>query len=180
MSEETPQLAAALLGGAALLALIGWLTPLPRLAVALSGGLLGTAAVLAGRHDGIAPGADLAVVLVSAAGLLAVLGGGPLTTVVFDLVDRPGTAPGDTMQQAGEVLRGGAWIGALERLAAFAAVVSGWPEGLAIVLAVKGLARYPELRSGARSGIAERFIIGTFASVLWSLGCAGVTVLLLP
>ena len=48
------------------------------------------------------------------------------------------------------------------------------------MLAVKGLARYPELRAQARPGVAERFIIGTFASVLWSLACAGVTVLQLP
>lgn len=178
MSADPAQVVAALLAGAALLALIGWLTPLPRLAVAVSTGLLATAAVLAAGYGGGAPDPDLVVVLVSAAGLLSVVGGGPLTTVVFNLVDRPGTAPDDTLEQAGEVLRGGAWIGAFERLAAFAAVVSGWPEGLAIVLAIKGLARYPELKADARSGIAERFIIGTFASVLWSLACAGVVILL--
>jgi hypothetical protein len=50
----------------------------------------------------------------------------------------------------------------------------GWPEGLAVVLAVKGLGRYPELR---RPGAAERFIIGTFTSVLWAAGAAGVVAL---
>ena len=49
------------------------------------------------------------------------------------------------MRSAGEVLRGGAWIGALERAAVFASVVAGWPEGVAIVLGLKGLGRYPEL-----------------------------------
>jgi hypothetical protein len=39
------------------------------------------------------------------------------------------------------------------------------------VLAVKGVGRYHEL--GA-AGAAERFIIGTFASVLWASACAGV------
>ena len=106
-------------------------------------------------------------------------GGGPLTALVFDLVDRRETTP-QSMQTAGRVLRGGAWIGALERLAIFASLVAGWPEGLAVVLAVKGLGRYPELRAaedGVRTGAAERFIIGTFTSVLWACGCAGVVLL---
>jgi hypothetical protein len=83
-----------------------------------------------------------------------------------------------SMRRAGEVLRGGAWIGALERAGIFASLVGGWPEGLAIVLGLKGLGRYPELRSGERTGAAERFIIGTFTSVLWAAACAGVVRLL--
>jgi len=76
-----------------------------------------------------------------------------------------------------DLLRGGAWIGTLERIAVTATLIAGWPEGLAVVLAVKGLARYPELRSPG-AGASERFIIGTFTSVLWAAACA-VTVLLL-
>ena len=85
------------------------------------------------------------------------------------------------MEQAGHVLRGGAWIGVLERVAIFATLVAGWPEGLAIVLAVKGVGRYPELgpaADGGSTGAAERFIIGTFTSVLWACGCAAVVLLL--
>jgi hypothetical protein len=117
-------------------------------------------------------------VLLLVAGGLAVTGGGPLTTSVLSLVDRGNTRAQST-QQAGEVLRGGALIGALERGAIYAALVAGWPEGLAIVLAIKGLARYPELRSPDQpasvtpQAVAERFIIGTFTSVLWSVTCAG-------
>ena len=48
-------------------------------------------------------------------------------------------------------------------------------EAIAIVLAVKGLGRYPELKNGNNSAVAERFIIGTFVSVLWACGCAGLT-----
>jgi len=120
-----------------------------------------------------------AALLVALGGALAIAGGGPLTALVFDLVDRR-EAPAESMDQAGHVLRGGAWIGALERVAIFATLVAGWPEGLAVVLAVKGLGRYPELRAaedGVRTGAAERFIIGTFASVLWACGCAGVVAL---
>jgi hypothetical protein len=114
--------------------------------------------------------------LVALGGVLAVAGGGPVTALVFDLVDRRETSA-DSMETAGRVLRGGAWIGGLERVAIFASLVAGWPEGLAVVLAVKGLGRYPELRAaedGVRTGAAERFIIGTFTSVLWACACAGV------
>jgi hypothetical protein len=83
-----------------------------------------------------------------------------------------------SMHRAGEVLRGGAWIGLLERAGVFASLVAGWPEGLAIVLGLKGLGRYPELRNQERTGAAERFIIGTFTSVLWAAACAGVVRLL--
>jgi hypothetical protein len=112
-------------------------------------------------------------------GALAVAGGGPLTTSLLALVDRGHPRAHSTLQ-AGEVLRGGALIGALERGAIFAALVAGWPEALAIVLAIKGLARYPELKSPdapttvTSQAVAERFIIGTFTSVLWSVTCAGL------
>ena len=44
------------------------------------------------------------------------------------------------------MLRGGAWVGYLERAAISATLLAGWPEGMALVLAVKGVGRYPELR----------------------------------
>jgi hypothetical protein len=106
------------------------------------------------------------------AGVLAVAGGGLVTTQVFALVDKDSRTV-----RAGEVLRGGAWIGALERLAVYAALLAGWGPGLAIVLAVKGLGRYPELRNQEDTGAAERFIIGTFTSVLWAVACAALPAL---
>lgn len=114
-------------------------------------------------------------------GLAAVSLGGPVTVLVFRLVDRreprrPATRfpmlHEDTLEGARSTLRGGAWIGALERLAVYLAVVASWKEALALVLALKGLGRYPELRSGNNPTVAERFIIGTFVSVLWACGCA--------
>ena len=83
----------------------------------------------------------------------------------------------------GSVLRGGAWIGYLERAAVAATILSGFPEGLALVLAVKGVGRYPELREAGRDGghradAPEEFIIGTIASVLWASACAGTAALL--
>lgn len=66
-------------------------------------------------------------------------------------------------------LRGGSWIGFLERLAVTACVVLGQPAGVAIVVAVKGLGRYPELKDNP--GASERFVIGTLASLIWAAGC---------
>ncbi|WP_205856333.1 hypothetical protein [Phytoactinopolyspora endophytica] len=74
-----------------------------------------------------------------------------------------------------DTLRGGATIGVLERAAFIIAMLAGWPEGLALILALKGLGRYPELR---RPSAPERFIIGTFASILWAAAVAGVVVAL--
>ncbi|MEP7160966.1 MAG: hypothetical protein ABI746_07665 [Dermatophilaceae bacterium] len=73
-----------------------------------------------------------------------------------------------------DMLPGGQWIGYLERLAVFATLTAGWKEGLALILAIKGLARYPELAL-SNSRTAEKFIIGTLASVLFAASCAGIT-----
>ena len=78
-----------------------------------------------------------------------------------------------TLEGAGSILRGGRWIGGLERLAVFASIAAGYPNGVAVSVAVKALARYPELKS-TTSAAAERFIIGTFVSVLWACGWAGL------
>lgn len=68
--------------------------------------------------------------------------------------------------RAQAVLRGGTWVGLLERLATTGALIVGEPTAVAVVVAVKGLGRYPELRENP--GASERFVIGTFASLLWA------------
>jgi hypothetical protein len=88
---------------------------------------------------------------------------------------RPVTTPG--------VLRGGTWIGVLERLLITGGILVAMPEVIAVVIAVKGLGRYPELRETEpelRGGVAERFIIGTLASFLWAaaLGVGGRALIL--
>lgn len=70
-----------------------------------------------------------------------------------------------------DTLRGGTMIGVLERVGVVVTLLAGWPEGLALILAVKGFGRYPELR---KPSAPERFIIGTFASILWAVAAAGV------
>ncbi len=177
-----------MIGGLTLLGLslaavsTGWVVRSRRLqatAVLVSAlALAGVAAIGSLRTDGSAAAAWPHLVLISMGALLAVSGGGPVTTLVFALIDGSASPGTTSMAQAGQVLRGGAWIGALERAAVFATLVWGWPEGLAVVLGLKGLGRYPELRSGESSGLAERFIIGTFTSVLWAAACAGSVLLL--
>jgi hypothetical protein len=136
---------------------------------------LGLLAVVGGADT--KPGGLVAQTLLVDLFVVAVLGGSPVTATVLWLVDR-GSSRSDNLDRAGDVLRGGAWIGGFERVAVFASLVSGWPEGLAVMLALKGLGRYSELRSHpgeptSAGGVAERFIIGTFASVLWACACAG-------
>ena len=160
---------------------------------ALAAALLGAAAaVAAGADDPSGPAQALAAVL---GVLAAVTAGSHVVRGVFRLTRRevrpvragrvrrpPATAeePLD-LESAGSVLRGGAWIGFLERGAVAATLLAAFPEGLALVLAVKGVGRYPELReaSSRRSADApEEFIIGTLASLLWAAAAAGTAALL--
>jgi hypothetical protein len=162
------------LATAVALALLGWRLPTRgqvMVAAALVLLLAGAAALaLAELHEDDSDNVGLVL-----AGALAVVGGGVVTSSVFGLVDGASPNAAGSMRSAGAVLRGGAWIGALERLAVFVTVVAGWPEGLAVTLALKGLGRYPELRTET-PGAAERFIIGTFTSVLWAVACAGAAI----
>lgn len=108
----------------------------------------------------------------------AATGGGPLVLAAFRIAYRESDA-GNPAPTAGPMttgpatvprLRGGRIIGLLERIAVAVSLLAAWPEGIAVVLAVKGLARYPELRELHAS---EQFIIGTFTSVLWALAVCG-------
>jgi hypothetical protein len=70
------------------------------------------------------------------------------------------------------ILRGGAIIGILERLAVCLAVLAGQPVAIAYVVAIKGLGRFAELKETPVA--AERFIIGTLTSMLWAAGMAAL------
>lgn len=133
--------------------------------------LLAAAGVLAwaadGASEGLAGGAAIASMLA------AVLGGGPVAIAVLRAADPAVTGVAGGPQDP-DVLRGGTWIGLLERAAVGAALLAGSAEGLVVVAAVKGLGRYAELRAPAA---AERFIIGTLASALWAAACVGVAIL---
>jgi len=172
------QLVAVLLAATAVASIAGWATYGKSIWPPIALLLLAVTAVLAAVPEDIDT-ADrrLATLVVALAGVIAVAGGGPATTWVFGFVDK-GEPAADSMEQAATVLRGGAWIGALERLAVFAGLAAGFPEGVAVVLALKSVGRFPELRGGP-GGTTERFIIGTFTSVLWAAGAAGLVALTL-
>jgi hypothetical protein len=118
---------------------------------------------------------------------LAGVGGSPVTRRVLEVAThgrvpegdnggimlRPAAVPGIVADDAParEVLRGGTAIGYLERLGVALAIVVGFPEAIAVVVAIKGIGRFSEL---AAAEARERFIIGTLASLLWACVVAGV------
>lgn len=107
--------------------------------------------------------------------IFAVSFGGPFTELIFRLA-----AKNDSSLVKDESdpspLRGGLWIGLLERAAIVGTLWAGWPEGIAIVMAIKGLGRFSELKDHRA---AEQFILGTFASGLVAAGSYGLGLLLL-
>lgn len=109
---------------------------------------------------------------------VAVLGGNPVTRQVLELATGGRvreTEDGGILlpapRKAGEapelepLLRGGTTIGYLERLAVTVSIIAGYPEAIAVVVAIKGIGRFSEL---AASEARERFIIGTIASLVWA------------
>ena len=86
---------------------------------------------------------------------------------------RRGVAPATSTEQVfvelGVVeLRGGRFIGPLERLFLLALVLSGQFTAIAALVAAKGIIRFPEISKDAAGGSkAEYFLVGSFAS--WTL-----------
>lgn len=110
---------------------------------------------------------------------LAVLGGNPVTRRVLEVATHGAVPEGDnggillrapsvaggSEQAVREVLRGGTTIGYLERLGVALGIIAGFPEAIAVIVALKGIGRFSEL---AAAEARERFIIGTLASLLWA------------
>ncbi len=67
---------------------------------------------------------------------------------------------------------GGRVIGMLERAFVYGGVLVGHPEAVALVVAVKSVARYPEFKGRNGRRFAEYFLIGTLLSLLFALGVA--------
>jgi hypothetical protein len=94
------------------------------------------------------------------------------TVDLENTVDGNITVPGESSTEppTTRILRGGAIIGILERLAVCLAILTGQPVAIAYVVAIKGLGRFAELKETPVA--AERFIIGTLSSMLWAAGVA--------
>lgn len=77
-------------------------------------------------------------------------------------------------------LKGGRLLGPMERVFIVGLGAIGEVTAAAIVVAAKGLLRFPELQAGTREGpsdVTEYFLIGSFAS--WLIGLAGVSLIYL-
>lgn len=88
------------------------------------------------------------------------------------------SAAGTPAETGETALRGGRLLGPLERIVVGAIVVSGDPAGAALVVAAKGLLRFPEIRAdaGQPDQTTEYFLIGTLTSLLMA-GLAAIVVL---
>lgn len=152
--------------------------------LAFAGALVVLAVVIASVTAVQLP-APAAIPLALLAVATAVIGGNPITRRTLELATGgrvhetrdggillPARASAGSDADAQALLRGGSTIGYLERLAAALGVLAGFPEALAVIVAVKGIGRFSEL---ATSEARERFLIGTLASLVWaSLAAGGV------
>ncbi|HWD61436.1 MAG TPA: hypothetical protein VG369_02995 [Humibacter sp.] len=129
-------------------------------------------------HD--RPYPAVSVVLGLAALALSVLGGGPAVLFVLAVASRDTVREGhhggivverSDSPASGEVLRGGTVIGIFERIATTASVMAGFPEAIAVVVAVKSVGRFTELEVAE---VRERFIIGTLVSLVWATACGAL------
>jgi hypothetical protein len=123
------------------------------------------------------------VALAVAFATLGTIGGSPAVALVLRLATHGSVELGahggilvsDRTQptpRTREVLRGGATIGYLERIALIGAVLAGQAVAIAVIVAVKGLGRFSELET---SEARERFIIGTLASLIWAGAAVAAT-----
>ena len=88
--------------------------------------------------------------------------------------------------QASDQLRGGRLLGPLERLFVFGLGISGYATTAGLVIAAKGLIRFPELNARRKGGsvtgvgideVTEYFLLGSFLSWLISLAGIGLAAL---
>ena len=100
----------------------------------------------------------------------AVTAGAPAAADAAPAAGSAAPAAGAVSVSSVRILRGGAIIGVLERLAVCLAILAGEPVAIAYVVAIKGLGRFAELKETPVA--AERFIIGTLTSLLWAAGVA--------
>lgn len=173
------------LGGALVLVVVTARRP-REIPLLIAGGLVLLALIIVVVVPADVPTA-VAVVIALLGTALAAAGGSPVTRRVLEVAThgrvpegdnggimlRPTAVPGLVADDAParEVLRGGTTIGYLERLGVVIAIIVGFPEAIAVVVAVKGIGRFSEL---AAAEARERFIIGTLASLLWACVIGGV------
>lgn len=91
-----------------------------------------------------------------------------LTTAANVVVRRVLQATGPRVLAQGDVLRGGRVLGPLERWFVLACALSGNLGAIAVVVAAKGILRFPEISRDVPDGLrAEYVLVGSFVS--WGL-----------
>ena len=73
--------------------------------------------------------------------------------------------------ESGSSMRGGRWIGPLERILILLLASVEAPAAIAAIVAAKGVIRFPEISQDKAGQKAEEFLIGSFAS--WILAVLG-------
>ena len=73
--------------------------------------------------------------------------------------------------ESGDSMRGGRWIGPLERILILLLASVEAPAAIAAIVAAKGVIRFPEISQDKAGQKAEAFLIGSFAS--WILAVLG-------
>ena len=118
------------------------------------------------------------ILLVVSGFVFAVLAGSVLVEQVLQRIkglpgssEEAGAEPGPLDLGTGAPA-GGRVIGMPERAFAYGGVLVGHPETVALVVAVKSVARYPEFKGRNGRRFAEYFLIGTLLSLLFALGVA--------
>ena len=77
--------------------------------------------------------------------------------------------------ESGSSMRGGRWIGPLERILILLLASVEAPAAIAAIVAAKGVIRFPEISQDKAGQKAEEFLIGSFAS--WILAVLGALVI---
>ncbi|WP_344335679.1 hypothetical protein [Brevibacterium salitolerans] len=155
-------------------------SPRPRALLLVSAALLAATATvtaetlsagdLAGRvHLGDLGGDTL----VLAAGLTAflVVSSNALVRGALRRDARPGAE--ERLRTASQ-LKGGRWIGPLERIALAGLLVAGAFPVAAGVIAAKGIVRFPEIQQDSGGTKAEQFLVGSLVSWVLALAAAGL------
>ncbi|MDU0348818.1 beta-carotene 15,15'-monooxygenase [Actinomyces sp. MRS3W] len=105
----------------------------------------------------------------------AILLGAPANAVVsavLTLARGAGSDQGATATALVPMLRGGRWIGPLERILILLLAAAGAHAAVAAVIAAKGVIRFPEISKDEDGRKAEEFLIGSLTS--WILAVLAV------
>lgn len=121
------------------------------------------------------------IVLIAGGLLIAVVGGSGVVELTLGRIKglprsseeaEATTRNGESSKGRGGAPAGGMVIGVLERTFTYTGVLLGHPEVIALIVAVKSVARFPEFTSLTGRRFAEYFLIGTLLSLLIALGAA--------